>query len=119
MKKLIGREREIKELDRCMASEQSEFVIVYGRRRVGKTFLVDEYFKRSYDFSYVGGHNLSNAKQLRNFAKAVKRYAHLPKQPKFADWSEAFDTLAKRRMFWKVRAIPARLTWAVSISWVS
>ena len=78
MKKLIGREREIKELDRCMASEQSEFVIVYGRRRVGKTFLVDEYFKRSYDFSYVGGHNLSNAKQLRNFAKAVKRYAHLP-----------------------------------------
>ena len=93
MKKFIGREREIKELDRCMASEQSEFVIVYGRRRVGKTFLVDEYFKRSYDFSYVGGHNLSKAKQLRNFAKAVKRYFHLPKQPKFTDWSEAFDAL--------------------------
>ena len=35
MKKLIGREREIKELERCLASEQSEFVIVYGRRRVG------------------------------------------------------------------------------------
>ena len=93
MKKLIGREREIKELDRCVASERSEFVIVYGRRRVGKTFLVDEYFKRTYDFSYVGGHNLSNTKQLRNFAKAVKRYARLPRQPKFADWSEAFDAL--------------------------
>lgn len=93
MKKLIGREREIQELERCLASNQSEFVIVYGRRRVGKTFLVDEYFKHSYDFSFVGGHNLSIKKQLRNFAKAIKRYAKLPKLPKFEDWSEAFDAL--------------------------
>ena len=95
MKKLIGREREIKELERCLASEQSEFVIVYGRRRVGKTFLVDEFFHGKYDFTYVGGHKLSVKKQLRNFAKAVKRYAHLPKQPKFNDWSEAFDALVE------------------------
>ena len=95
MKKLIGREREIKELERCLASEQSEFVIVYGRRRVGKTFLVDEFFHGKYDFSYVGGHKLSIKKQLRNFAKAMKRYAHLPKQPQFKDWSEAFDTLVE------------------------
>lgn len=93
MEKLIGREREIKDLERCLASDQSEFVIVYGRRRVGKTFLIDEFFQAKYDFSYVGGHNLSLSKQLRNFAKAVKKYAHLAKQPKFADWSEAFDAL--------------------------
>lgn len=78
-----------------MASEQSEFVIVYGRRRVGKTYLVDEFFKRKYDFSFVGGHKLSTKKQLRNFAKAMKRYAHLSKQPKYADWSEAFDGLTE------------------------
>ena len=34
---LIGRNREIEELDRCLKSDQSEFVVVYGRRRVGKT----------------------------------------------------------------------------------
>ena len=93
MKTLIGREREMQEIERCLASDQSEFVIVYGRRRVGKTFLIDEFFHGKYDFSFVGGHKLTLAKQLRNFAKAIKKYAHLPKQPKFADWSEAFDAL--------------------------
>ena len=93
MKTLIGREREMQEIERCLASDQSEFVIVYGRRRVAKTFLIDEFFHGKYDFSFVGGHKLTLAKQLRNFAKAIKKYAHLPKQPKFADWSEAFDAL--------------------------
>ena len=90
---LIGREKEISELQRSMNSDRSEFVIVYGRRRVGKTFLVDNFFHYQYDFSYVGGHRLSKAKQLRNFAKAMKQYAKLPSQPKFSDWDEAFDAL--------------------------
>lgn len=47
--KLVGRERECLELDRVMESDRSEFVIVYGRRRVGKTFLVDQYYQGSYD----------------------------------------------------------------------
>jgi len=93
MTKLIGREKEIAELKRCLQSDRSEFVIVYGRRRVGKTFLVDEFFQRKYDFTFVGGHNLSQAKQLRNFAKAMKTCAHLSKKPKYEDWSEAFDHL--------------------------
>ena len=42
--KIIGREREFAELQRCMDSNRSELVIVYGRRRVGKTFLVDSFF---------------------------------------------------------------------------
>ena len=95
MDRLIGREREMRELDRCLKSNQSEFVIVYGRRRVGKTFLVDEFFHSTYDFSYVGGHNVSPKKQLRDFAKAIKKYARLPKHPRFADWSEAFDALVE------------------------
>ena len=43
--KLVGRERECQELHRVMESDRSEFVIVYGRRRVGKTFLVDQYYQ--------------------------------------------------------------------------
>ena len=92
---LIGRNREIGELDRCLKSDQSEFVVVYGRRRVGKTFLVEEFFNRQYDFSFVGGHNLPVKKQLRNFAKAIKHYARLPKLPEFSDWSDAFDSLTE------------------------
>lgn len=79
--KIIGREREMTELQRSMDSDRSEFVIVYGRRRVGKTYLVDNFFNYEYDFSYVEGHRLSKQKQLRNFAKAMKKYAQLPRQP--------------------------------------
>ena len=91
--KMIGREREMAELQRSMESDRSEFVIVYGRRRVGKTFLVDHFFGKQYDFSYVGGHRLSKAKQLRNFGKALRKYAHLDRQPVFSDWDDAFDAL--------------------------
>lgn len=91
--KIIGREREMSELQRSMESDRSEFVIVYGRRRVGKTYLVDYYFGKKYDFSFVGGHRLTKSKQLRNFAKALKKYAHLQKQPVFAEWYDAFDAL--------------------------
>ena len=94
---LIGREREKAELQRCVDSDRSEFVIVYGRRRVGKTYLVDQFFHHQFDFAYTGGHRLPKAKQLRNFAKALKNYAKLERQPKFSDWDDAFDAL---EMFW-------------------
>lgn len=90
---LIGREHEMAELHRSLESDRSEFVIVYGRRRVGKTYLVDNFFNYEYDFSFVGGHRLSKSKQLRNFAKALKKYAHLHQQPKFSSWDDAFDAL--------------------------
>lgn len=38
-----------------------------------------------YDFTFVGGHSLTKAKQLRAFAKALKKAAGLERQPKFAD----------------------------------
>ena len=90
--KLVGRERECKELQRVMNSDRSEFVIVYGRRRVGKTFLIDQYYQGKYDFTFVGGHNLSRQRQLTNFAKALKKYSGV-KPEKFADWFDAFDAL--------------------------
>lgn len=81
MAQLIGREKEIQELDRCMTSGQSEFVTICGRRRVGKTFLVEQYFEGKYAFSYVGGHKLTNSEQLQNFAWALQNIADLPMLP--------------------------------------
>ena len=54
MDKLIGRERECEELDWAVKSQRSELVILYGRRRVGKTFLVRRFFDDTYSFHYVG-----------------------------------------------------------------
>ena len=45
MTNIIGREREISELMSLYDSGKAEFVAVYGRRRVGKTYLVDEPFR--------------------------------------------------------------------------
>ena len=52
--KFIGRTAEIKELDRCLHSNRSHFVAVYGRRRVGKTFLVKSFFKNTFAFYTTG-----------------------------------------------------------------
>lgn len=93
MQQIIGREKELTQLRRCVESNRSEFVIVYGRRRVGKTFLVDSFFDGKYDFAYVGGHRLTKAKQLRGFAKALKKVSGAKLQPQFKSWEEAFDAL--------------------------
>ena len=90
---IIGREKEMAELRRCLDSDQSELVIVYGRRRVGKTYLVDQFLQGKYDFTFVGGHKLPQRVQLRNFAKALKQTMGEQTMRKFADWFEAFDTL--------------------------
>ena len=71
MNELIGRTRECAELAQCVASDRSELVIVYGRRRVGKTFLIEEFFNRQFDFRYVGAHGMTTRRQLRNFAHVL------------------------------------------------
>jgi AAA+ ATPase superfamily predicted ATPase len=56
MKNIIGRDREKKQLERLFDSTDSEFVAVYGRRRVGKTYLVREFFnKKTCIFFQVSG----------------------------------------------------------------
>ena len=76
-----------------MDSNRSELVMVYGRRRVGKAFLVESFFNEKYDFSFVGGHNLPQRTQLRNFAKALKVATGERAMRKFGDWFDAFDAL--------------------------
>jgi hypothetical protein len=90
--KLIGRQEECDVLRRCMASDESEFIIVCGRRRIGKTYLVEQFFDGQYDFRFVGGHNLRTRQQLSTFAKALKDYSGTKYEP-FKNWIEAFDAL--------------------------
>lgn len=89
---LVGRHKEIAALKECMMSPKSEFVIVCGRRRIGKTFLIDQYFGGRYDFSFVGKHNMPTRQQLSYFAKELSRYAQR-KYNVFKNWYEAFDAL--------------------------
>lgn len=90
----IGREYEIRQLEKYRDSKESEFVIVYGRRRVGKTFLIKEFFDDTYDFKVTGLYKKDKKTQLKNFYLALLEYgAQTKKIPN--DWLEAFAELKK------------------------
>ena len=62
---LIGRENEIATLHGLMSSDESQFVAVYGRRRVGKTFLIREAYKSHFVFQHTGtSHSQAAVKRL-------------------------------------------------------
>ena len=81
MEKFIGRKNETERLLNCYQSNRSEFVILYGRRRVGKTFLVNHTFKGKFSFYYTGLHNTTFKRQLEKFAEAMQEYGALPVKP--------------------------------------
>ena len=94
METLIGREKELSLLHSIAARKSSAFVALYGRRRVGKTFLIRNVFP-SADFHVTGMANTNTATQLSNFQLALKKYS-LPgsKQPAAGNWLDAFHQLS-------------------------
>ena len=64
---MIGRSEEIKQLKKAYESEYSEFVTVYGRRRIGKTFLVNEVFGYKFAFHVAGVKGGEKREQLEEF----------------------------------------------------
>ena len=54
MGQITGRTREVAELNALYQSTQAQLVAIYGRRRVGKTFLVDQVFKEKITFRHAG-----------------------------------------------------------------
>ncbi|MDR2586048.1 MAG: ATP-binding protein [Prevotellaceae bacterium] len=72
-KMVIGRTEEQKRLQELYGSGKSEFVAIYGRRRVGKTFLIRQMFENDFVFDLVGLANSNTQKQLLNFTIAINR----------------------------------------------
>ena len=90
---MIGRENEIRELRRRFASEESEFVAIYGRRRIGKTFLVNEVFNGNFAFRHAGMEKADKRTQLESFREALRRQG-LVKCKVLRSWIQAFSALA-------------------------
>jgi AAA+ ATPase superfamily predicted ATPase len=66
---IIGRESEKKILERLLQSSQPELLALYGRRRVGKTFLIRTFFAKELVFSCSGQYGAKTKEQLVNFAE--------------------------------------------------
>ena len=89
-KKILGREEECRRLERCMDADNAQLVIVYGRRRVGKTFLINQFFGNKFAFKITGVYGESRAVQLKNFVTALNRSSR-KKYDNPNDWYEAFE----------------------------
>lgn len=92
--KIIGREREKDCLMQCLLSKRPEFVAVYGRRRVGKTYLIKEYFNNNFSFYTTGIANEKTAGQLKAFHSSLVKYGYEEKKMP-SDWFEAFEILRR------------------------
>ncbi len=91
MEHLIGRQKEIKQLQKYVLSKKSEFIAVYGRRRVGKTYLVREVFAGQFAFQMTGLNDVSMKDQLSQFHAALLQYSPPNTEIKPAQtWLEAF-----------------------------
>ena len=90
--KIVGRTREKDMLLDCISSMRPEFVVVYGRRRIGKTFLIKEYFNGQFSFYATGLSDEKTKGQLKAFHTSLQFYGNTEKKaPK--DWFEAFARL--------------------------
>lgn len=94
MAKIIGRKEEIAVLKRSLASKEAELIAIYGRRRIGKTFLIRNYFEDHIAFELTGMYNGSLQDQLIQFSKAFQKANETSLAFKTPDsWAEAFGAL--------------------------
>ena len=72
--RIIGREREKDCLMQCLLSKRPELVVVYGRRRVGKTYLIKEFFNNNFSFYTTGIADEKTKGQLKTFQSSLIKY---------------------------------------------
>ena len=92
METIIGRLTEIKKLTSAVNSHRAEFIALYGRRREGKTFLINQMFRNQFAFKMTGVIEGSLKDQFTAFADAMSDYGYdMPEKPD--DWMKAFILL--------------------------
>ena len=92
---LIGREREVSFLEEVVSRKESQLVAVYGRRRIGKTYLIRETLRDRFTFQHAGVYRGTRKEQLAAFYDALKDAGLSGDFPLPQNWFEAFRLLKK------------------------
>lgn len=93
---IIGRKEELDHLEKVKTSVSSSFIAIYGRRRIGKTFLIRKAFDNRFNFYVTGLFKVSLAQQLINFHAALLKYNPRAEDEEPAkDWFTAFQQLVR------------------------
>ena len=90
---VVGRALEKEKLDEALSSQRSELVAVYGRRRIGKTFLIREYYSKNMLLSFSGLRNGTRPEQLENFMLELGQLTTQFQNEKPKNWLQAFALL--------------------------
>lgn len=115
--KLIGREAQKKQIDRYFNEDRSHFMAVYGRRRVGKTFLIKEYFQNNFTFYCTGLLNGNRNKQLNNFVtNMTNQLAFFNENAAINNWYDAFNELIKA--FSKIKDNQKKVIFLDELPWM-
>ncbi|NII28542.1 AAA family ATPase [Pseudoflavitalea sp. X16] len=116
MEKIIGRNEEQKVLEQLLKSEKPEFLAVYGRRRVGKTFLIRQVYNKQIAFQMTGIARANTSQQLANFFSVLRELdtgigpGELPK-----NWFDAFSLL---RNYLKTLKAPKKVVFFDELPWI-
>lgn len=112
--KFIGRQEELKRLIAATKKNTASFIVIKGRRRIGKSRLVDEFsknFSRYYKFEGLApDKNTSRADQLEIFCGQIAREFKIPKA-KYGDWSDAFWAIGERVEAGRILLFFDELSW--------
>ncbi|MBO9573028.1 MAG: AAA family ATPase, partial [Chitinophagaceae bacterium] len=97
METIIGRDEEKKILSDALQSKDAELIAVYGRRRIGKTFLIRNHYHKHIRFELTGVHEANLKDQLHNFSLALQISMAIPVTPADpGNWIDAFSLLSNQ-----------------------
>lgn len=117
MDKIIGREKELNTLKKAIESDKSELIAIYGRRRIGKTFLIREAYKDETIFDVTGVPDGNYQEQLSNFhKKIIGRSKSLANSEVPSNWQEAFDLLSQ--YIDKLRSVKKKVLFIDEFPWM-
>ncbi len=115
MQKIIGREPQMALFRDAETSDKSEFIAVTGRRRVGKTFLINTYFKDSICFHLTGVQNQPLKVQLQAFAQELSHRTNTFMPPP-NNWMDAFGQL--RRYVESLKTSKKKVVFLDELAWI-
>ncbi|MDG1333521.1 MAG: ATP-binding protein [Crocinitomicaceae bacterium] len=94
-KTIVGRSTEKEVLSNALKSSRSELIAIYGRRRIGKTFLIREFYEKNMIFSMTGFSEGTRDVQIKNFQTKLNEITDKFVDEKPEDWIDCFVLLKK------------------------
>lgn len=98
---MIGRMQEMNQLERMYTGERFEFMVMYGRRRIGKTTILQE-FSKTHKTIFFSAQEKNDALNLQDFSRLVQEYFDGNFISNFANWEDALNYLGRKSQDQKI-----------------